>query len=162
MPHLAHRAGVDSACNVAQLPRPQPYETVSGGFGCRRYYVEAQEKELLGTLDSLVAEETWQPADEAAGAGVLRSASKLFGEIKKSLLRCSKYITRGPALLQLMTTFQARASVQLLPLFIRNKMLKKLAAVVQRVHHERPCAAAADDHLHRRSQAFASETGINM
>jgi len=73
----------------------------------RRYYVEAQEKELLGTLDTLVAEETWAPADEAGGAGVLRSASSLFGAIKTSLLRCSKYITRGPALLQLMATFQA-------------------------------------------------------
>lgn len=66
--------------------------------------MEAQERELLGTLDSLVAEETWSPADEAAG--VLRSASQLFGAVKTSLLRCSKYITRGPALLQLMTTFQ--------------------------------------------------------
>ena len=67
--------------------------------------MEAQERELLGTLDALLAEETWRPADEAAG-GVLRSASQLFGEIKKSLVRCSKYITRGPALLQLMATFQ--------------------------------------------------------
>ncbi len=59
---------------------------------CCRYYVEAQERELLGTLDTLLAEETWRPSDEAAG-GVLRSASQLFGEIKKSLVRCSKYIT---------------------------------------------------------------------
>ena len=66
----------------------------------------------MGTLDSLVAEETWAPADEAAGAGVLRSASQLFGVIKTSLLRCSKYITRGPALLHLMTTFQVRHFVK--------------------------------------------------
>ena len=74
--------------------------------------MEAQERELLGTLDALVAEETWRPADEAAG-GVLRSASQLFGEIKKSLVRCSKYITRGPALLQLMATFQVRHTFRL-------------------------------------------------
>jgi hypothetical protein len=80
-----------------------------------RYYVEAQERELLGTLETLLAEETWKPADEATGAGVLRSASQLFGEIKKSLVRCSKYITRGPALLQLMATFQVGDASQTNP-----------------------------------------------
>ena len=43
------------------------------------------------------------------GTRVLRSASELFAVIKKSLLRCSKYITRGPAMLSLMATFQVRA-----------------------------------------------------
>ena len=41
-----------------------------------------------------------------AGSRVLHSASELFAVIKKSLLRCSKYITRGPAMLALMATFQ--------------------------------------------------------
>ena len=58
-----------------------------------------------------MAEETWAPAEldgggGSGGAGVLRSATALFAVIKTSLLRCSKYITRGPALLQLMNTFQ--------------------------------------------------------
>ena len=30
--------------------------------------MEAQERELLATLDSLMAEETWLPADAASGA----------------------------------------------------------------------------------------------
>ena len=30
----------------------------------------AQERELLTTLDALIAEETWQPADDASGARV--------------------------------------------------------------------------------------------
>ena len=47
-----------------------------------------------------------------AGTRVLRSASELFAAIKKSLLRCSKYITRGPAMLSLMGAFQV-ASVTL-------------------------------------------------
>jgi len=29
--------------------------------------VEAQERELLATLDALIVEETWQPADAASG-----------------------------------------------------------------------------------------------
>lgn len=78
--------------------------------------MEAQERELLATLDSLIAEETWAPGGEldgggGGGAGVLRSASALFAVIKTSLLRCSKYITRGPALLQLMNTFQVSVFV---------------------------------------------------
>ena len=32
-----------------------------------RYYVQAQELELLATLESLMAEENWQPADDATG-----------------------------------------------------------------------------------------------
>ena len=41
-----------------------------------------------------------------AGTRVLKSASELFAVIKKSLLRCSKYITRGAAMLALMGAFQ--------------------------------------------------------
>lgn len=72
-------------------------------------YVDAQERELQATLEGLIAEETWTPAPDASGGnsgGVLRSAIQLFAIIKTSLLRCSKYITRGPALLALMNTFQ--------------------------------------------------------
>ena len=75
--------------------------------------MDAQERELLATLEGLVEEETWAPAEldgggggGGRGAGVLRSATALFAVIKTSLLRCSKYITRGPVLLQLMNTFQ--------------------------------------------------------
>jgi hypothetical protein len=108
---------------------------------CRcRYYVEAQERELLGILDSLAGEESWRPADEAAGAGVLRSASQLFGEIKKSLVRCSKYITRGPALLQLMTTFQVGMLDD-----IRHDVGCSLQFTVQGYRHLRPGAAATHD-----------------
>ena len=46
----------------------------------------------------------------AAGTRVLKSASELFAVIKKSLLRCSKYITRGAAMLALMGAFQVCTS----------------------------------------------------
>jgi hypothetical protein len=49
-------------------------------------------------------------SDAYAGTRVLKSASELFAVIKKSLLRCSKYITRGAAMLSLMGAFQARAA----------------------------------------------------
>ena len=45
-----------------------------------RYYVEAQERELLSTLDGLIAEETWAPADAASGARCRRRCGATTNE----------------------------------------------------------------------------------
>ena len=44
--------------------------------------------------------------EDAAQTGVLRSASELFGVIKRSLQRCSKFVSRGEPMLLLMGAFQ--------------------------------------------------------
>ena len=43
---------------------------ISNARLAHRYYVEAQEKELMATLDGLVAEETWTPPDGELGAAL--------------------------------------------------------------------------------------------
>lgn len=63
--------------------------------------------ELAG---SLVAGETWRPMEDAAQTHVLHSASQLFGAIKKSLQRCARFVSRGEAMLRLMSAFQARCA----------------------------------------------------
>lgn len=127
-------AGSSAPWGVAQ---PAPAHPAPSGLGGRRCYVEAQERELLATLEGLIAEETWAPAEldggGGGGAGVLRSATALFAVIKTSLLRCSKYITRGPALLQLMNTFQVRPVMPVPPFNAR--------AQPRRRRHMCACAA---------------------
>ena len=44
--------------------------------------------------------------EDAQQTRVLRSASALFALIKRSLQRCSKHVSRGEALLQLLGAFQ--------------------------------------------------------
>lgn len=48
--------------------------------------------------------------EDAAQTNVLRSASELFGVIKKSLQRCSRFVSRGEPMLRLMGAFQASRS----------------------------------------------------
>jgi hypothetical protein len=74
----------------------------------RRLYVEAEERGLRETLETLIKEESWRPMEDAAQTGVLRSASELFGVIKRSLQRCSKFVSRGEPMLLLMGAFQVR------------------------------------------------------
>ncbi|KAK9858463.1 hypothetical protein WJX84_000384 [Apatococcus fuscideae] len=69
-------------------------------------YVDAEERGLRERLDVLVREETWKAWEDAQQTNVLRSSSELFAEIKKSLQRCSKFVSKGPALFQLCTAFQ--------------------------------------------------------
>ena len=45
--------------------------------------------------------------EDAAQTNVLRSASELFAVIKKSLQRCSRFVSRGEPMLRLMGAFQA-------------------------------------------------------
>jgi hypothetical protein len=68
--------------------------------------VEAEERALSQQLDSMIREETWAPMEDAQQTRVLHSASNLFAVIKRSLQRCSKYVSRGEALLQLLVAFQ--------------------------------------------------------
>ena len=69
-------------------------------------YVDAEERQLRETLEQLVREETWQPMEDAQQTNVLKSSSELFGVIKKSLTRCSKFVSRGAAMLELCKAFQ--------------------------------------------------------
>lgn len=69
-------------------------------------YVDAEEAGLRDKLEGLVREETWTAWEDAQQTNVLRSSSELFAEIKKSLQRCSKFVSKGPALFQLCTAFQ--------------------------------------------------------
>lgn len=69
-------------------------------------YVEAEEKQLRDTMETLVREETWQPMEDAQQTNVLRSSSELFAVIKRSLTRCSKFVSTGAAMLQLCNAFQ--------------------------------------------------------
>ena len=71
-------------------------------------YIDAEEKGLRETLETLVREESWKPMEDAAQTNVLRSASELFAVIKKSLQRCSRFVSRGEPMLRLMGAFQAR------------------------------------------------------
>lgn len=75
----------------------------------RRVYIEAEEKGLRETLESLIKEESWKPMEDAAQTNVLRSASELFAVIKKSLQRCSRFVSRGEPMLHLMGAFQVSA-----------------------------------------------------
>ena len=70
-------------------------------------YIDAEEKGLRETLESLIREESWKPMEDAAQTNVLRSASELFAVIKKSLQRCSRFVSRGEPMLRLMGAFQA-------------------------------------------------------
>ena len=70
-------------------------------------YIDAEEKGLRETLETLVKEESWKPMEDAAQTNVLRSASELFAVIKKSLQRCSRFVSRGEPMLRLMGAFQA-------------------------------------------------------
>ena len=73
-------------------------------------YVDAEEAGLREKLEGLVREETWTAWEDAQQTNVLRSSSELFAEIKKSLQRCSKFVSKGPALFQLCTAFQVLLS----------------------------------------------------
>ena len=70
-------------------------------------YIDAEEKGLRETLETLIREESWKPMEDAAQTNVLRSASELFAVIKKSLQRCSRFVSRGEPMLRLMGAFQA-------------------------------------------------------
>lgn len=76
-------------------------------------YIEAEEKGLRETLESLIKEESWKPMEDAAQTNVLRSASELFAVIKKSLQRCSKFVSRGEPMLHLMGAFQVQLKCSL-------------------------------------------------
>ena len=76
-------------------------------FDASRVYIDAEEKGLRETLETLVREESWKPMEDAAQTNVLRSASELFAVIKKSLQRCSRFVSRGEPMLRLMGAFQA-------------------------------------------------------
>lgn len=69
-------------------------------------YVDAEEKQLRDTMESLVREETWQPMEDAQQTNVLKSSSELFAVVKRSLTRCSKFVSTGAAMLQLCNAFQ--------------------------------------------------------
>lgn len=69
-------------------------------------YVDAEEKQLRETMEALVKEETWQPMEDAQQTNVLKSSSELFAVIKRSLTRCSKFVSTGAAMLQLCNAFQ--------------------------------------------------------
>lgn len=69
-------------------------------------YVDAEEKQLRETMDVLVREESWQPLEDAQQTNVLKSSSELFAVIKRSLTRCSKFVSTGAAMLQLCNAFQ--------------------------------------------------------
>ena len=68
--------------------------------------MDAEEKQLRETMDTLVREETWQPMEDAQQTNVLKSSSELFAVIKRSLTRCSKFVSTGAAMLQLCNAFQ--------------------------------------------------------
>lgn len=69
-------------------------------------YVDAEEKQLRETMESLVREESWQPMEDAQQTNVLKSSSELFAVIKRSLTRCSKFVSTGAAMLLLCNAFQ--------------------------------------------------------
>ncbi|CAL8463747.1 g3281 [Coccomyxa elongata] len=71
-----------------------------------RVYIDAEEKGLRDTLETLVREESWKPMEDAAQTNVLRSASELFAVIKKSLTRCARFVSCGEPMLHLMGAFQ--------------------------------------------------------
>nr|ADI46827.1 VPS53Df [Volvox carteri f. nagariensis] len=86
-----------------------------------QYYVDQEERELLGALDGAVREEVerrWLPDEEegtrtspAGGHGccrtrVLQSAKKIFFRIRASLTRCSEDVSRGPTLVALAQLFR--------------------------------------------------------
>lgn len=73
-------------------------------------YIDAEEKGLRETLETLIKEESWKPMEDAAQTNVLRSASELFAVIKKSLQRCSRFVSRGEPMLRLMGAFQVSSS----------------------------------------------------
>lgn len=73
-------------------------------------YVEAEERALRDQLETMIREETWQPMEDAQQTRVLHSSSNLFAVIKRSLQRCSKHVSRGEALLQLLGAFQVRVA----------------------------------------------------
>ena len=78
---------------------------------CCSVYVDAEEKQLRDTMEALVKEETWQPMEDAQQTNVLRSSSELFAVIKRSLTRCSKFVSTGAAMLQLCNAFQVPAAL---------------------------------------------------
>lgn len=71
-----------------------------------RVYVEAEEQALSQQLDTMMREESWAPMEDAQQTRVLHSASNLFAVIKRSSQRCSKHVSHGEALLQLLGAFQ--------------------------------------------------------
>ncbi|KAK9837632.1 hypothetical protein WJX74_001749 [Apatococcus lobatus] len=110
------RAGDDSLAGGGSHPPQAAAETaartafpgsVSSVFTPHLHvYVDAEEAGLRERLEVLVREETWTAWEDAQQTNVLRSSSELFAEIKKSLQRCSKFVSKGPALFQLCTAFQ--------------------------------------------------------
>ena len=69
--------------------------------------MEAEEKALSQQLDTMMREETWAPMEDEQQTRVLHSSSNLFAVIKRCVQRCSKYVSKGEALLQLLGAFQA-------------------------------------------------------
>ncbi len=65
----------------------------------------------MATLTTLIHEEQWHPTEEIQRTGVLKSASDLFAVIKKSLLRCSRFVSRGKPMLDLSRAFQVLLGV---------------------------------------------------
>ena len=92
----------------------------------RRVYIDAEEKGLRETLETLIREESWKPMEDATQTNVLRSASELFAVIKKSLQRCSRFVSRGDPMLRLMGAFQAIS--QLLGLHRKRLLLHESCA----------------------------------
>ena len=80
-----------------------------------RVYIDAEEKGLRETLETLIREESWKPMEDAAQTNVLRSASELFAVIKKSLQRCSRFVSRSEPMLCLMGAFQVEPPPPALP-----------------------------------------------
>ena len=92
-------------------------------------YVAAEERALAATAAALVRQEPWtlpriltaasvagkgddghaaasSPSSSSSGGGlVLRSAPELFAAVKRSLTRCARHVSRGPALISLSGAF---------------------------------------------------------
>lgn len=74
--------------------------------------MDIAEREMKDELEGLMKEESWAPMEEA-GARVLKSASELFGVIKKRLQQCTVHVSRGEAMLQLSKAFQVTLNLVL-------------------------------------------------
>ena len=95
-------SGCMHACYFSPLIAPCLTACVVQG----RVYVDKAEQELLGTLEGLLKDESWAPMEDAGDTHVLHSASALFAALKHTLAQCSKNISKGGAMLELMRAFQ--------------------------------------------------------
>ncbi|KAK9786068.1 hypothetical protein WJX73_001616 [Symbiochloris irregularis] len=101
-------AAAKRTSDPANLPTPTPFQgSISSVFTpYLQVYVDKAEQELHNTLDGLLREETWAPMEDAGDTHVLHSASALFAALKHTLGQCSKNISKGGAMLELMRAFQ--------------------------------------------------------